>query len=61
MVPVWRTRKPGRPIVWLTAGGVAAVNLVAFGLLALAAIRGDLGLAALAVYSAHLLSEQEMD
>jgi ABC-type multidrug transport system fused ATPase/permease subunit len=51
MAPVWRTRRPGRPVIWLTAGLVTAVNLVAFGLLAWAAIRGDIGLAALAVYS----------
>jgi ABC-type multidrug transport system fused ATPase/permease subunit len=51
MTAVWRTRQPGRPTVWLSAGVVTAVNLVAFGLLAWAAVRGDLGLAALVVYS----------
>jgi ABC-type multidrug transport system fused ATPase/permease subunit len=51
MAPVWRTRRPGRPVIWLTAGLVTAVNLAGFGLLAWAAIRGDIGLAALAVYS----------
>ncbi|HEY3078560.1 MAG TPA: ABC transporter ATP-binding protein [Chloroflexota bacterium] len=51
MAPVWRTRRPGRPVIWLTAGAVTALNLVGFGLLAWAAVRGDLGLAALAVYS----------
>ncbi|HEV8638416.1 MAG TPA: ABC transporter ATP-binding protein [Chloroflexota bacterium] len=51
MAPVWRARRPGRPVIWLTAGLVTAVNLAAFGLLAWAAIGGDLGLAALAVYS----------
>jgi ATP-binding cassette subfamily B protein len=51
MAPVWATRHPGRPVVWLTTGLVTLVNLGAFGLLAWAAIRGDVGLAALAVYS----------
>ncbi len=50
MRPVWRMRNPGRPVIWLSAGVVVAMNLGAYALLAYAALRGDLTLAALAVY-----------
>ncbi|MHB8674757.1 MAG: ABC transporter ATP-binding protein, partial [Candidatus Limnocylindrales bacterium] len=55
MQPIWKTRKPGRPIIWLTTGGVFAMNLGAFGLLAWAALRGDVSLAALAIYTRAIL------
>jgi ABC-type multidrug transport system fused ATPase/permease subunit len=50
MRPVWRARSPGRPLIWLSAAFVVAMNLGAYVLLAYAALRGDLTLAALAVY-----------
>ena len=50
MLPVWRQRNPGRPVIWLSAGLVVAMNAGAYALLAYAALRGDLTLAALAVY-----------
>ncbi len=55
MEPTWRARRPGRPVVWLSAAAVTAVNLGSFGLLAWAAARGEIGLAALAVYAQALL------
>jgi ATP-binding cassette subfamily B protein len=51
MAPVWRERSPNRPIIWLTGGAIALVNAAAFGLLGWAAVRGEIGLAALAVYA----------
>ncbi len=51
MEPLWRTRKPGRAVLWLSSGTVTAAHLVTFGLLAWAAVRGDLALGALAVYT----------
>jgi ATP-binding cassette subfamily B protein len=51
MEATWRTRRSGMPRVWLAAVSVGALNLATFGLLAWAAVNGDLGLAALAVYS----------
>ncbi len=51
MEPLWRARKPGRTVLWLSSGTVAAANLASFGLLAWAAVRGDLALGALAVYT----------
>jgi ATP-binding cassette subfamily B protein len=51
MEPAWRARRPGKAVLWLAAGSVGALNIATFGLLAWAAAQGDLGLAALAVYS----------
>jgi ABC-type multidrug transport system fused ATPase/permease subunit len=50
MLPVWRARNPGRPVVSLSALAVSAVNFGSYALLVSAALRGDLTLAALAVY-----------
>ena len=50
MRPVWRLRRPGRPVVWLSAGVVVAMNAGSYALLAYAALHGDLALGALAVY-----------
>jgi ATP-binding cassette subfamily B protein len=50
MWPVWRARRPGRPVLWLSTGVVGLFNLGALALLAWAAVRGNLPLAALAVY-----------
>ena len=50
MHPVWRVRNPNRPAIWLTIGMVLAMNGAAYGLLVLAALRGDIALAALVVY-----------
>ncbi len=55
MEPTWQARQPGRPVVWLSAAAVTLVNLGSFGLLAWAASRGEIGLAALAVYTQALL------
>lgn len=48
--PVWKARRPSRRVVFGTSGLVVVINLVSYGLLAWAATRGDLSLAALAVY-----------
>lgn len=50
MAPVWQTRRPGRPILWLATGAVTLADFGSLMLLAAAAIQGDLGLGALAVY-----------
>ncbi len=50
MAPLWRARQPGRMVLWLSTAAVIAANMTSFGLLAWAAVRGDLALAALAVY-----------
>ncbi len=51
MEPLWRARKPGRAVPWLTTLAVSTANLASFGLLAWAAVQGDLALGALAVYT----------
>jgi ATP-binding cassette, subfamily B, bacterial len=48
--PVWQARRPSLPIVFGTSGVIMLVNLLSYGLLAWAAMRGDLSLAALAVF-----------
>jgi len=55
MEPAWRARNPGRPAIWLSTAAVTALNLGSFGALAWAATRGEIGLAALAVYTQALL------
>ncbi len=52
--PVWRERKPGAGALFGSTGAVLVLNLVSYGLLAWAAARGDLALAALAVYTQAL-------
>jgi ATP-binding cassette, subfamily B, bacterial len=52
--PVWRVRRPRGRVLFGTSGAVTAINLASYGLLAWAAIRGDLSLAALAVYTQAL-------
>ncbi|MDG4830672.1 ATP-binding cassette domain-containing protein [Solwaraspora sp. WMMD1047] len=52
--PIWRQRRPRRGAVFGTTGTIVAVNALSYGLLVWAAIRGDLGLAALAVYTQAL-------
>lgn len=54
MEPVWRERRPRARVLFGTTGAVAAINLLSYGLLVWAAILGDLGLAALAVYTQAL-------
>lgn len=56
MAPLWRARRPGRGVLWLPTGAVVAVNLGTYGLLAWAAVRGDLSLGALAVYAQATVS-----
>ncbi|MDQ3930213.1 MAG: ABC transporter ATP-binding protein/permease [Chloroflexota bacterium] len=51
MEPIWKARSPGRAVLWLSTGAAVVANLTSFGLLAWSAIRGDLTLAALAVYT----------
>ena len=55
MAPIWQARRPWHPLLWLTTGAVALVNLVSFGLLAWAAHRGQLDLSALAVFTQAVL------
>jgi ABC-type multidrug transport system fused ATPase/permease subunit len=56
MGPLWRVRRPGRAVLWLCTTAVALMNLASFGLLAWAAVRGDLALGALAVYTQATLA-----
>jgi hypothetical protein len=51
MEPIWRQRQPGRGILWACTAVVAAADLATFGLLAWAAVHGEVTLAALAVLS----------
>lgn len=50
MAPIWRARRPGRAVVWLSTGATAVTSLATFALLVSAAVHGDIGLGALAVY-----------
>lgn len=50
MEPLWRARRPGRAVLWLPTSTVIALNLLSLGLLASAAMRGDLALGMLVVY-----------
>jgi ATP-binding cassette, subfamily B, bacterial len=49
-------RRPGRGVVWLPDAAILTVNAVSYGLLALAAARGEIGLAAVAVYTQALIA-----
>lgn len=51
MAPIWRARKPGRYVVWVSTLAVTAASVATFGLLAWGAWRGNVSLAALAIYS----------
>lgn len=48
--PVWQARRPSAFIVFGSSGVVIIINLLSYGLLAWAAIQGNLSLAALAVF-----------
>lgn len=48
--PVWKARRPSGKIVFGTSAVVVLINLLSYGLLAWAAARGDLNLAALVVF-----------
>lgn len=50
MEPAWRARKPTRTILWSVTAIVIAADLSAFALLVTAAVHGEIGLAALAIY-----------
>ena len=50
MQPVWRTRQPGRAVLWLPTVAIVGINLLSFGLLAWAGAQGELALGALAIY-----------
>ncbi len=50
MAPLWRARRPRAKVVFGATGTIAVVNLLSYGLLVYAAVNGDLGLAALAVF-----------
>jgi ATP-binding cassette subfamily B protein len=50
MAPVWRERSPRARVVFGTTGTIAVLNLISFGLLAIAAVNQDISLAALAVF-----------
>ena len=52
--PVWRVRRPRPRVVFGASGAVLLINILSYGLLAYAATRGDLSLAALAVYTQAL-------
>ena len=50
MLPVWRVRRPRVPLVLGVTVTTVVINFVSYGLIALAGARGDVTLAALAVY-----------
>lgn len=52
--PVWQARRPSGRVLFGSSGAVIVINLASYGLLAWAAVRGDLNLAALAVYTQAL-------
>jgi ATP-binding cassette, subfamily B, bacterial len=52
--PVWKVRRPSGSVLFSSSGAVTVINLASYGLLAWAATRGDLGLAALAVFTQAL-------
>lgn len=52
--PVWRARRPRPGVLFGSSGAVLVINLISYGLLAYAATRGDLSLAAVAVYTQAL-------
>jgi ATP-binding cassette, subfamily B, bacterial len=52
--PVWEARRPSKKVIFGTSGAIVVINLVSYGLLAWAAIQGDLSLAALAVFTQAL-------
>lgn len=54
MEPVWQARKPRARVVFGASGTVLLINLLSYGLLAYAAVQGDLSLAAVAVYTQAL-------
>ncbi len=56
MEPLWMARRPGRWVLWLATIAVIGANLLSFGLLAWAAVRGGLALGALAVYTQAVLA-----
>jgi ABC-type multidrug transport system fused ATPase/permease subunit len=53
--PVWRARRPSRPVLGLVSGAVAAANVAAFIVLAQAVLSGNLGLGAVAIYARAIL------
>lgn len=52
--PVWRVRRPRPVVLFGSSGSVLVINIISYGLLAYAATRGDLGLAAVAVFTQAL-------
>lgn len=48
--PVWKRRRPSALVIFGTSGAVVLVDALSYGLLAWGAVRGDLSLAALAVF-----------
>ncbi|GAA2756580.1 ABC transporter ATP-binding protein [Actinopolymorpha rutila] len=54
MAPVWKVRSPRGNVLFGASGAVLAVNAVSYGLLAWAATRGDLSVAAVAIYTQAL-------
>ncbi|MGW0231704.1 ABC transporter ATP-binding protein [Actinopolymorpha singaporensis] len=54
MAPVWKVRSPRGSVLFGASGAVLAVNAVSYGLLGWAAARGDLSVAAVAIYTQAL-------
>ncbi len=54
MAPVWKVRSPRGSVLFGASGAVLVVNAVSYGLLAWAATRGDLSVAAVAIYTQAL-------
>ena len=56
MEPAWQARQPTRTVIWSATAIVAVADLAAYALLASAAVHGEIGLAALAIYSRAVIN-----
>lgn len=50
MGPIWKARRPGRGLIWATLLVVGASSAITIGLIVSAAVHGEIGLAALAIF-----------
>lgn len=50
MGPIWKARRPGRGLIWGTLLVVGASSALTLGLIVSAAVHGEIGLAALAIF-----------
>jgi ATP-binding cassette subfamily B protein len=59
MGPIWKARRPGRGLIWGTLFFIGLGSAVTFGLIAHAAVQGEIGLAALAIFLQAALAVSE--